>query len=171
MSVKDGEDISMDDVAVPGEYFLELLLGDVSQATSLTDEYIDWDTAVEGQRNAVETVGPGPLEADHSGLHRKEEKYDSATSSQIKYDDVLLKVVADQGRHAYQRIGRALGFSPREIDDIPRSWPYCTNEEKLQRLLYKWLDIKGSQATRSQLLQACKEADVYGAVELALSGH
>jgi hypothetical protein len=44
MSVKDGEDISMDDVAVPGEYFLELLLGDVSQATSLTDEYIDWDT-------------------------------------------------------------------------------------------------------------------------------
>ena len=33
----------MEDIAVPGEYVLELLLGDVAQATSLGDEYIDWD--------------------------------------------------------------------------------------------------------------------------------
>ena len=83
---------------------------------------------------------------------------------------MLLKIVADRGRHSYRKIGRALGFSLREIDDIPRAEPNCTNEEKLLRLLLKWIESKGTSATRDLLLQACKEADVYGAVELAMSG-
>lgn len=85
------------------------------------------------------------------------------TNSTLEATDLLIDVVADCGRHSYQKFSFELKVPLKDVDDLPIP-AAGVNKSKLLFIISKWMER--GKVTRGQLLAACRRAKVYGAVEL-----
>ena len=107
--------------------------------------------------------GKGHYDIDVSEFERF--GHDGYDKTELCSTDELIDVVADCGRHSYQKFSFELKVPLKEADDV-----YVVgqgvNKTKLLFIIEKWME--GRAVTRRELLKACKNVNVYGAVELEI---
>jgi hypothetical protein len=77
----------------------------------------------------------------------------------------LYKAVIENGANKWRGLGRRLLCITRdqlnsEVGEAP-----VTNSQRVDEIIWSWVEDKGDKATLNDLRSACKEVDVLGAVD------
>lgn len=85
-------------------------------------------------------------------------------------DDRIVEIVSKAAGDAWERMGRALGFSGTAVNDILSTAPIrLRDSDKLFRIICEWRLKVGNKATLDKLLEACDRVERKGIVEMKLA--